>query len=102
MDSLSRSFLTNATEMIATVKDAVQHEVQELSRRQRDEQQAAQQAALAYATAVTGGKYNHLDSSIAAMQRDSGTYCDEPEDEADFECWLAGFSLEASREEIDK
>ena len=26
------------------------------------------------------------------MQRDSDTYCDEPEDEEEFEAWRAGFA----------
>lgn len=28
------------------------------------------------------------------MQRDSGTYCDEPEDEKDFATWVADFNLD--------
>lgn len=30
-------------------------------------------------------------SQVAAMQRDSSTYLDEPEDAADFECWSSSF-----------
>ena len=36
------------------------------------------------------------------MQRDSGTYCDEPEDVADFEAWLAQFDLVARKPDIDR
>ena len=36
------------------------------------------------------------------MQRDSGTYCDEPEDEDDFEAWKTTFSLEAAAGEAGK
>jgi hypothetical protein len=36
-----------------------------------------------------------LDKLVAAMQRDSATYCDEPADTAAFAAFQAGFSLEA-------
>jgi hypothetical protein len=35
------------------------------------------------------------------MQRDSGTYCDEPEDGEGYEAWLEGFDLAARRPDID-
>lgn len=35
------------------------------------------------------------------MQRDSSTYCDEPEDEEDYAAWLATFDLAARRPDID-
>lgn len=38
---------------------------------------------------------------MAAMQRDSTTYCDEPEDVEDFEAWLAGFDLVARKPDVD-
>lgn len=33
-------------------------------------------------------KYSRLEAEVAAMQRDSGTYCDEPADTADYQEWL--------------
>ena len=36
------------------------------------------------------------------MQRNSGTYCDEPEDAADYAAWLAGFDLAARKKDIDE
>ena len=35
------------------------------------------------------------------MQRDSSTYCDEPEDEDDFASWQEGFSLEKRKGDIE-
>jgi hypothetical protein len=35
------------------------------------------------------------------MQRDSGTYCDEPEDGEGYEAWLEGFDLAACRPDIE-
>jgi hypothetical protein len=34
------------------------------------------------------GKYSRLEAEVSAMQRDSSTYCDEPEDADDFGAWL--------------
>ena len=36
------------------------------------------------------------------MQRDSSTYCDEPEDEDDFAAWLKEFDLEKQKPAIAK
>lgn len=36
------------------------------------------------------------------MQRDSSTYCDEPEDGEAFEAWLAGFDLAGRRPDIER
>ena len=35
------------------------------------------------------------------MQRDSGTYCDEPEDQEDFGRFKQGFDLSAKKADID-
>lgn len=43
--------------------------------------------------AAAGARYSRLDSDIAAMQRDSGTYCDEPENSDDYAAWLQVWSL---------
>ena len=36
-----------------------------------------------------------LEQRVAAMQRDSATYCDEPEDLAGFERWTSGFDADS-------
>lgn len=43
-----------------------------------------------------------FDKRVKAMQRDSGTYCDEPEDEEDFRDWLEAFDLEKKRKEVEE
>jgi hypothetical protein len=45
-----------------------------------------------------------LRTQVAAMQRDSATYVDEPEDAEDFAAWRAssGFSLDTAQSEVDK
>eukprot|EP00236_Picocystis_salinarum_P005575 CAMPEP_0113926320 /NCGR_PEP_ID=MMETSP1159-20121227/3693_1 /TAXON_ID=88271 /ORGANISM="Picocystis salinarum" /LENGTH=382 /DNA_ID=CAMNT_0000926707 /DNA_START=11 /DNA_END=1159 /DNA_ORIENTATION=- /assembly_acc=CAM_ASM_000767 len=39
---------------------------------------------------------------VEAMQRDSGTYCDEPEDEEDFQEWLKTFALDERKGEVEE
>jgi hypothetical protein len=40
---------------------------------------------------------------VAAMQRDSSTYCDEPEDAAEYAAWRgSSFSMDKAQPEIDK
>ena len=46
-------------------------------------------------------KYSRLDAEVSAMQRNSSTYCDEPEDRAEYEAWLGSFDLAARRGDID-
>jgi hypothetical protein len=39
---------------------------------------------------------------VAAMQRDSSTYCDEPADAEDFAAWRQRFDLAAAKPDIDR
>lgn len=55
----------------------------------------------AAAGAGGGARYSRLDAEISAMQRNSSTYCDEPEDGEDFRTWLAAFDLAAKKPDID-
>lgn len=42
-----------------------------------------------------------FEQRVEAMQRDSATYCDEPEDEEDFQEWLKTFNLEERKGEVE-
>ncbi|KAI7842825.1 hypothetical protein COHA_003571 [Chlorella ohadii] len=57
-------------------------------------------------TGAAGGagqqRYSRFEADVAAMQRDSSTYCDEPEDTEEFEAWLAGFDLADRKPDIDQ
>jgi hypothetical protein len=43
-----------------------------------------------------------LEQRVQTMQRDSGTYCDEPDDAEDFEAWRATFVLESKSDEVEE
>ena len=51
--------------------------------------------------ACSPARIRRFEADVSAMQRDSSTYCDEPEDEEDYAAWLAGFDLAARRPDID-
>jgi hypothetical protein len=47
-------------------------------------------------------KFSRFDADVAAMQRDSSTYCDEPDDTEDFETWNTTFDLQGAKPDIAK
>jgi hypothetical protein len=51
---------------------------------------------------LSNTKFSRYEAQVNAMQRDSGTYCDEPEDENDFATWVADFNLNDRSEEIEE
>ena len=73
----------------AQVRDAIiaENDANVRGRRGRGGREAGGQARPAAAPS--------MDKLVAAMQRDSATYCDEPADTAAFAAFKAGFSLEA-------
>lgn len=46
-------------------------------------------------------RYSRFDAQVRAIQGDTSTYCEEPEDLDDYNKWKLGFSLEEKSEEID-
>jgi hypothetical protein len=71
------------------VSEAVQMEMEDKKQRKTRERKP-RVARDPTASIGANGKYSRYDSQVAAMQRDSGTYCDEPADAAAFAEWLAG------------
>lgn len=55
----------------------------------------------AYSNVSFQGKYSRVETQIRAMQLDSNTYCQEPEDIEDFEAWKSEFRLDERNEEIE-
>lgn len=43
-----------------------------------------------------------FDADVSVMQRDSSTYCDEPEDAEEFAAWQATFDLAERQRDIDR
>ena len=49
-----------------------------------------------------GSKYSRLEADIAAMQRNSATYCEEPAAGPAYDSWLQDFDLDAHADEIKR
>ena len=74
---------SNITSLYTQAKDTIQQEMTAAATEGRP-----QRGLNSGRGASAGAKYSRLDSDIAAMQRDSSTYCDEPADTAAYSAWL--------------
>lgn len=50
---------------------------------------------------IAGGKYSRIEAQIRAIQHDSSTYCEEPEDVEDFKAWQSTFDLRGNKQDVD-
>lgn len=48
------------------------------------------------------GKPSALEAAVTAMQRDSTTFCDDPDDTVAYESYCASFNLAAKKEDIEE
>mmetsp|Transcript_14536 Transcript_14536/g.43933 ORF Transcript_14536/g.43933 Transcript_14536/m.43933 type:complete len:464 (+) Transcript_14536:134-1525(+) len=91
-----RDFVANTTEMFEQASSAIQNEMSAAAAEGRPRRAGP----AAVPAAAAGARYSRLDSDIAAMQRDSGTYCDEPENSDDYAAWLQEFDLEKRADDV--
>ncbi|KAK6164723.1 hypothetical protein DH2020_001587 [Rehmannia glutinosa] len=50
---------------------------------------------------LNSGRYSWFEAQLSAIQSDSSTFCEEPEDLEEYRKWKLGFELEKNRDEID-
>jgi hypothetical protein len=97
LSKMGQRVVTNTTEILDHFSAAIQAEMN----------------AVAAADAVAGprggdastsgaAKFSRFDADVAAMQRDSSTYCDEPEDAEAFAAWASTFDLPSRKPDIAK
>ncbi|KAJ9523234.1 hypothetical protein QJQ45_024023 [Haematococcus lacustris] len=107
LKEFGHTLLVGTKELIEQVRDAVETEIAVAA---KDGKRAARSKNTSSAAATAAklsaggsrGKYSRLQAEIAAMQRDSATYCEEPADTADFAAWQTGFSVQAVQQDIDR
>jgi hypothetical protein len=81
------------------VKHTVDSEVQSLSADGKKKKPRSRQTR----TAGPKSKFNRLDMQISAMQRDSSTFCDDPEDDPEqFAAFCAAFEAAAHKEDVQR
>lgn len=78
------------------VRSTVDAEVTSLSSPKKKQKKPRSQAALS-----RKAKFNRLEMQISAMQRDSGTYCDDPDDSDGFASFCSSFDAQARAEDIE-
>lgn len=99
-----RDFVSNTTQIFEQASSAIQKEMAAVGsdgpkgRRARRGIGAASQPT---GRAPVAARYSRLDSDIAAMQRNSATYCEQPDDSAGFSAWLEGFEMREHSSEIE-
>lgn len=80
----SADHTTESAMIHSQARDTIQQEMSAAAAEGRPPRRGAAAAA----GGAAGAKYSRLDSDTAAMQRDSSTYCDEPDDSAAYSAWL--------------
>lgn len=97
LSKMGQRVVTNTTEILDHFSAAIQAEMNAVA--------AADAAAGPRGAAGDGtaaAKFSRFDADVAAMQRDSSTYCDEPEDGEAFTAWAATFDLPARKPDVAK
>lgn len=98
LTKMGQRVVNNTTEMLDHFSSAIQAEMdatQEMARTQSGTAPRSQNL-------TEGSKFSRFDADVAAMQRDSSTYCDEPDDDEDFETWCSAFDLPGRKPDITK
>eukprot|EP00854_Cymbomonas_tetramitiformis_P018663 gene18663-22283_t len=100
IESFGQSVLSGTTEIFAQVREAVQTEFEEPKKTKKN--RAKQRSARDAGVVGSSGKYNRYESQVYALQRDSSTYCDEPEDKSDYDTWCSTFQVSEQKVAIEE
>jgi len=98
--TFSKSVVTGISEISTQVQEAVQMEME--TKKQKKVRERKPRAARDTTSVGTNGKYSRYESQVSAMQRDSGTYCDEPTDLEDFAKWQETFDFQKHESAIEE
>lgn len=97
-----RGLVSNTTDLFEQATAAIHKEVTAASS-EGPEGRMARRGVLstAHGSAPTSARYSRLNSDIAAMQRNSATYCEEPQDAAGYNAWLQSFETRERTADIE-
>ncbi|CAI5511603.1 unnamed protein product [Closterium sp. Naga37s-1] len=101
IEEFGSSLWKGTTEILASVKEAVAMVEEEVAANAAGARPRAPSAAAGLASAIPRGKYSRYEALVSAMQRDSSTYCDEPEDTEDFAKWVESFDLKNREADVE-
>lgn len=103
IDEFGSSVWRGTTDILAEGKELISKLDEENANNNNNEQGfgRGESSSSAYSNVSFQGKYSRYETQIRAMQLDSNTYCQEPEDIEDFEAWKSEFGLDERKEEIE-
>lgn len=105
IDEFGSSVWRGTTDILAEGKELISKLDEENANNNNNNDQgfgrAESSSSSAYSNVSFQGKYSRFETQIRAMQLDSNTYCQEPEDTEDFEAWKSEFRLEERKEEME-
>ncbi|KAL2611697.1 hypothetical protein R1flu_023389 [Riccia fluitans] len=99
LEDFGGSIWRGTTELLASVKEAVQKVDEESAANSKAKGNLVRETSTPGPT--TNWKYSRYEAQVNAMQRDSSTYCDEPEDEEDYTAWRSAFKLADKKGDIE-
>lgn len=96
IDEIGTNVIKGTAQIISQGKDAILvdgHE-SDSSDASNSQYNSAQQS-------LNSKRYSRFDAQVRAIQGDTSTYCEEPEDLDDYNKWKSGFVLDEKSEQID-
>ena len=98
LSQMGHRVVANTSEMFDHFSNAIQAEMNAA----QDRDSIGSSASSRSLNRGESSKFSRFDADVASMQRDSSTYCDEPDDIEDFEAWTAAFNLPGAKPDIAK
>ena len=105
IENFGKQILGGTTDLLTQMKETVNQELQAASikhKQAKQEMKLKRSGGDGSAQSEEQSKKKRLEDKVNAMQRDSGTYCDEPEDYEYFEIWRSQFKLADYKGEVEE
>jgi hypothetical protein len=99
LGAMSQRFVNKTTDLFDNIVNSIQ-EANDINRLKSSKSKSSSLLKGGNTINKMSQRYSRLEADIAAMQRDSSTYCDQPEDTEQFQQWLQDFDLKEKKKEI--
>ena len=100
LEDIGKTVYTSTRSIFGQIRQAVENDFKSMSKESRV--QLVTESKEGEPTSLGTAADEEFQQRVEAMQRDSGTYCDEPEDEEDFQEWLKTFALDERKGEVEE
>jgi hypothetical protein len=99
LGAMSQRFVNKTTDLFDNIVNSIQ-EANDINRLKSSKSKSLSLLKGINTINNSSQRYSRLEADIAAMQRDSSTYCDQPEDAEQFQQWIQDFNLKEKKKEI--